>query len=96
MGPWRGRPGGITMPARQTFRAQIYEDLSGKITRKVPGFLPGDRLPTDHELTAWYGCSMQPVVRAMEDLSRDGWVDRRQGKRTFVAQDPPTGGTGTT
>jgi GntR family transcriptional regulator len=83
------------MPARQTYRARVYEDITSKIEKRLPGFLPGDELPPDHELKAWYGCSLQPVLRAMEDLDRDGWVERRQGKRTVVAQNPPTGGSGT-
>jgi GntR family transcriptional regulator len=46
---------------------------------------PGDRLPSEAELAAENGISRGTVVRAIEQLVRQGLVTRRQGAGTFVA-----------
>ncbi len=46
---------------------------------------PGDALPSEWELSEYYGASRLTVRRALDDLSREGWVRRRHGVGTFVA-----------
>ncbi|MBN1261012.1 MAG: GntR family transcriptional regulator [Anaerolineae bacterium] len=46
---------------------------------------PGDALPSEWELSDYYGTSRLTVRRALDDLSREGWVRRRHGVGTFVA-----------
>jgi GntR family transcriptional regulator len=55
----------------------------------------GASLPSDRELATQFGCSLQPVVRAMEELVRKGIVQRRPGAATTVLGrlalgEPPT------
>ncbi len=51
-------------------------------------FQPGDRLPSEAELTRRFGVS-RPVLReAMAQLRAQGWVHARQGSGVFVAEDP--------
>lgn len=45
---------------------------------------PGDALPSEWELSEYYGASRLTVRRALDDLSREGWVRRRHGVGTFV------------
>ena len=47
---------------------------------------PGDRLPTETELTALTSFSLGTVQRALRDLSDEGLVVRSQGSGTFVAE----------
>lgn len=61
---------------------QVYVDLrsaldSGEL--KV-----GERLPPERELARMYGCSLITVRRALDELSREGRVERRQGRGTTV------------
>ncbi len=47
---------------------------------------PGDRLPSESELCLQHGVSRGTVVRAIEDLVREGIVYRRQGAGSFIAR----------
>ncbi len=42
-------------------------------------------MPSEWELSAYYGASRLTVRRALDSLSREGWVRRRHGVGTFVA-----------
>jgi GntR family transcriptional regulator len=56
------------------------------------GAIPaGAALPTEQELGRQYGVSRITVRRALADLADAGFVDRRQGRGTFV-NSPPSGG----
>lgn len=72
---------------RVPYRRAIADDIRSKIRRG--DYKPGEQLPYQHELATAYGCSLEPVKRALEDLERDGWTYTQQGKGTFVAADPP-------
>ena len=45
---------------------------------------PGDRLPTERDLAARYGCSLITVRRALGELVREGRLERTRGRGTFV------------
>ena len=51
---------------------------------------PGDRLPTEMELCEQFDISRTPVRQALTDLAREGYLYRRAGLGTFVAQTAPT------
>ena len=61
---------------------QVYLDLRGAIESGEYG--PGDRVPPERELATSYGCSLITIRRALDELSREGRVQRRQGRGTFV------------
>lgn len=46
---------------------------------------PGDAIPSEWDLSDLYGVSRLTVRRALEDLARQGWLNRRHGVGTFVA-----------
>lgn len=49
---------------------------------------PGDRVPTEQELAARYGCARATVSKALGELAAAGLVERRRKAGTFVAHPP--------
>ena len=47
---------------------------------------PGDRLPTEAEFCSLLGWSRPTITRALNDMAREGVLERAQGRGTFVAQ----------
>ena len=61
---------------------QVYLDLlesldSGRWT-------PGHQLPTERDLATHYGCSLITIRRALDELVREGRIERTRGRGTFV------------
>ncbi len=50
---------------------------------------PGDKVPTEEELSEQFSVSLTTTRRALLDLSRDGVICRIKKKGTFVNQSPP-------
>src|ERR1700733_9305995 len=68
-----------------TVHAQIEDWLAGQI---VGGALvAGDRLPTEHDLAAWFGVSRMTLRHALAELAKRGLVTKAVGRHggTFVA-----------
>ena len=51
-----------------------------------PGFTPGEKLPSEHELCLMLGVSRTTVRAAIRSLSVQGYVDVKQGHGTFVTE----------
>ncbi len=68
-----------------TVHTQIEDWLAGQIA--AGALVPGDRLPTEHDLAAWFGVSRMTLRHALAELARRGLVTRTVGRRggTFVA-----------
>ena len=64
------------------FHHQVYLDL--KAALDVGEWQPGDRLPTERDLAARYGCSLITIRRALGELVREGRMERTRGRGTFV------------
>jgi GntR family transcriptional regulator len=61
---------------------QVYLDLLASLdSGRWP---PGQRLPTERDLAAHYGCSLITVRRALDELVREGRIERTRGRGTFV------------
>ena len=65
---------------------QVYLDLSAALTSEE--WKRGDRLPTERDLAATYGCSLITIRRALDELAREGRLERTRGRGTFVASPP--------
>ena len=65
---------------------QLYEILAAKITEGE--WKPNDRIPTEQELCQRYNLSRITVRDALNLLTKDGYIYRKQGKGTFVAVRP--------
>jgi len=65
--------------------AQIEDWLAGEIA--TGGLGPGDRLPAEHDLAAWFGVSRMTLRHALAELVKRGLVTKTVGRRggTFVA-----------
>lgn len=61
---------------------QVLEDIKAAITAGV--YLPGNRIPSEPELSELYSVSRVTVRRAIEELVGEGYLTRRQGKGTYV------------
>ena len=48
----------------------------------------GEAVPSEWELSDLYGVSRLTLRRALDELSREGWLHRRHGVGTFVANPP--------
>lgn len=51
-------------------------------------YQPGDQLPSQGALESDFDASMGTVVRALEELRREGLVETRHGAGTFVLSPP--------
>ncbi len=65
--------------------AQVERDLRGVLDQGVEA---GLQLPTEKDLAAMYGVSRITVRQALAALADNGYVERRQGMGTFVADRP--------
>lgn len=63
---------------------QIKEDLLNEIESGI--FEGGDRFYSESELTKKYEVSSITVIRAVQELVKDGYLIRYQGKGTFVSR----------
>src|ERR1700723_4478810 len=61
-----------------TVRGQIEDWLAGQIA--AGALVPGDRLPTEHDLAAWFGVSRMTLRHALAELGRRGLVTRTMGR----------------
>jgi DNA-binding LacI/PurR family transcriptional regulator len=66
--------------------AKKYEQIRAKILQRHGSSPPGSVIPPEVELAREFGVSRVTVARALNDLVREGVLDRRQGKGTFIAQ----------
>lgn len=65
-----------------------YARVADAVRRAIADgrYRPGTRLPTQLELSRSFGVSRITVVRALQVLDTEGWIERRQGVGTFVAR----------
>ncbi|MFI2764467.1 GntR family transcriptional regulator [Streptomyces echinatus] len=70
--------------------APKYVRLAQIIQRRIEDgtYPPGTRVPSENQLVQAFGMSRPTVVRALELLKRDGWLESRQGYGTIVRGRP--------
>jgi GntR family transcriptional regulator len=79
------RPPELVRGPGATVHAQIEDWLAGQIA--VGALVPGDRLPTEHDLAGWFGVSRMTLRHALAELTTRGLVTKTVGRHggTFVA-----------
>ncbi|MFE3328019.1 GntR family transcriptional regulator [Streptomyces sp. NPDC059176] len=67
-----------------------YVRLAQTLQRRIEDgtYAPGTRVPSENQLVQSFGMSRPTVVRALELLKRDGWLESRQGYGTIVRGRP--------
>jgi GntR family transcriptional regulator len=63
---------------------QVFRDLRAALDANE--WQAGERMPTERELAARYGCSLITVRHALGELVREGRIERTRGRGTFVMQ----------
>ncbi len=62
----------------------LMEQLHGKI---MSGEIrPGEKLPSENELSAEYGVSRQTVRKALQILQNEGYIYAEHGRGTFCSE----------
>jgi GntR family transcriptional regulator len=66
----------------------LYYQLKQNILRQLEGgeIAEGSRLPSETVLASRAGLSRFTVRQALEELQREGWLEKHQGKGTFAAR----------
>lgn len=64
--------------------ARIQHDVESRILSGE--WLPGHRIPFEHELTAKYQCSRMTVNKALSELVKKGLIERRRKSGSYVRQ----------
>ncbi len=70
------------LPLYQKIVASIRQDILAGALK------PGDRLPPVRQMTAQWGCTSATVLRAYQELARQGLITSRAGQGTKVIQKP--------
>ncbi|MFB7112831.1 GntR family transcriptional regulator [Streptomyces sp. NPDC056190] len=67
-----------------------YVRLAQTLQRRIEDgtYAPGSRVPSENQLVQAFGMSRPTVVRALDLLKRDGWLESRQGYGTIVRGRP--------
>ena len=65
---------------------EVFRALEERI--RGGAYEPGDRLPTEKQLSSFFGVSRTVVREAISRLKADGFVETRQGAGAFVAVEP--------
>lgn len=80
--------------AASDIRAERKPKLSERVVAALRsqvlsgGILPGQKLPTENQLTETFGVSRTVIREAMATLAADGLVESRQGAGVFVRDHP--------
>jgi DNA-binding LacI/PurR family transcriptional regulator len=69
------------LPPRRAAEA-LRDQLIAHLMRARPAM--GEKFMSDHELARLSKLSRPTVRRALDELHRDGWIERRHGRGTFV------------
>lgn len=81
------RVGTTTLHEEESKYVQLKNHIKGWILGGR--VLPGDKIPSEHELAERFGVSRHTVRQAVGELVSEGWLYREQGRGTFVRDRGP-------
>ena len=70
----------------------IYQQIAGTLRHRVNSgkYAEGDQIPALEKLTEEFGVSRMTVIKAIDSIEAQGYVQRFQGRGTFVNSVPET------
>ncbi|MFP5107412.1 UTRA domain-containing protein [Neobacillus sp. C211] len=76
------------MKLNNSISTPLYDQLKQILKEAIDQgvYKSGERLPNETELCELYGVSRITVRRAIQDLADEGFLERKQGKGTFVTR----------
>jgi GntR family transcriptional regulator len=76
----------VVVPLQRESRVAMHRQIAHQLREAIAKgqYGPGDRIPTEPELSERFGVSRITARQAVEHLVREGLVVRKQGKGTFV------------
>jgi len=82
-------PDGSVAPLSKNGAAPLYRQLYLRLRSRIEEgeLVPGDAFPTEAVLMETYGVSRITVRAALDQLVRDGLIERQRGRGTFVRSD---------
>jgi GntR family transcriptional regulator len=68
----------------------LYRQLADLLTARIRGgeYLPGNRIPSEHQLAAKFSIGRPTARHAIDLLVRKGMLERKRGAGTFVCDAP--------
>ena len=75
-----------TAARRSDARLPLHHRLRDSIAERIADrtWRPGEPIPSEQALAASFGVAPGTARRAVDTLVQEGWLERRQGKGTFV------------
>lgn len=75
-----------TKHSRQFYTNPLYEQLQAAVTERINSgeWKPEQPLPNESDLAREFGVSSGTMRKALDALEAEGFLDRRQGRGTFV------------
>jgi GntR family transcriptional regulator len=75
------------MPIIRENATSLYRQIAARLREEIStgSFEPSGRLPSEAELGLRFSVSRVTVRLALDDLARNGLIERRKGKGTYVA-----------
>lgn len=70
--------------------ARVLAELQKRISEGT--YAPGTLLPSEEQLVKEFGVSRTTVIRAVQILKQEGWIDSQQGTGRFVRGRPASAG----
>lgn len=78
---------GLTATARiEGHRVSLHQRILSEIEDRIlsGAWMPGHRIPPEHELAGLYGCSRMTVNKVLTQLTQAGLIERRRKAGSFV------------
>ncbi len=63
-----------------------YAQARDRVLDMVKTMSPGERIPPERTLSAEFDIARETLRRSLDDLAKDGYLDRRLGAGTFVSR----------
>jgi DNA-binding LacI/PurR family transcriptional regulator len=62
----------------------LYRQIRTQLLERFAAYPLDTKLPTNRELAKEFGVALLTIKRALDTLAADGYIDRRQGRGTFL------------